>query len=102
MAHGLARDLGVQLAFVPVERDRMTAQVNEGYCDIIMSGTVITPERAQVVTFSAPYMDFTMAFVVKDHRLEEFSTWEALRHLKAPRIGVLNVPVRTSKQSPAS
>ena len=97
MAHGLARDLGVQLAFVPVERDRMTAQVNEGYCDIIMSGTVVTPERAQVVTFSAPYMDLTLAFVVKDHRLEEFSSRETLRHLKAPRIGVLNVPYYIDK-----
>jgi ABC-type amino acid transport substrate-binding protein len=97
MAHLLAHDLGVQLALVPVARDRMTEQVNEGYCDIIMSGTVITPERAQVVTFSAPYMDVTMAFVVKDYSLEEFSTWEALRHLKAPHIGVLNVPYYTSK-----
>jgi ABC-type amino acid transport substrate-binding protein len=97
MAHLLAHDLGVQLVFVPVARDRMTEQVNEGYCDIIMSGTVITPERAQEVTFSAPYMDITMAFVVKDYRLEEFSTWEALRHLKAPRIGVLNVPYYVSK-----
>jgi ABC-type amino acid transport substrate-binding protein len=97
MAHLLAQDLGVQLALVPVARDRMTEQVNEGYCDIIMSGTVITPERAQEVTFSAPYMDMTMAFVVKDYRLEEFSTWEALHRLKAPRIGVLNVPYYVSK-----
>jgi Na+/H+-dicarboxylate symporter/ABC-type amino acid transport substrate-binding protein len=97
MAHTLAQDLGVQLAFVPVVRDRMPEQVNEGYCDIIMSGTVITPDRAQEVTFSASYMDITMAFVVKDHRREEFSTWEALRHLKAPRIGVLNVPYYVNK-----
>ena len=97
MAHILARDLGVQLAFVPVERDRMTEQVNEGYCDIIMSGTVITPERAQAVAFSAPYMDVTLAFVVKDHRLEEFSSREALRHLKAPRLGVPNLPYYINK-----
>ena len=97
MAHILARDLGVQLAFVPAERDRMTEQVNEGYCDIIMSGTVITPERAQAVAFSAPYMDVTLAFVVKDHRLEEFSSREALRHLKAPRLGVPNLPYYINK-----
>jgi Na+/H+-dicarboxylate symporter/ABC-type amino acid transport substrate-binding protein len=92
MAHLLARDLGVELAFVPVMRDRMTEQVNEGYCDIIMSGTVVTPERALEVAFSVPYTDATLAFVVKDHRLEEFSSREAIRRLKAPRIGVLNVP----------
>ena len=97
MAHLLARDLGVQLAFVPVMRDRMAEQVNAGYCDIIMSGTVITPERAQVVTFSAPYTDATLAFVVPDHRLEDFSSRDTLRHLKAPRIGVLNVPYYVDK-----
>ena len=97
MAHLLARDLGVPLAFVPVMRDRMTEQVNEGSCDIVMSGTVITPERALGAAFSAPYMDMTLAFVVKDHHLEEFSSREALRHLQAPRIGVLNVPYDVDK-----
>jgi ABC-type amino acid transport substrate-binding protein len=97
MAHLLARDLGVQLAFVPVQRDRMSEQVNEGYCDIVMSGTVVTPERAQEVTFSVPYTDATLAFVVPDHRLEEFSSRDAIRHLKAPRIGVLNVPYYVDK-----
>jgi Na+/H+-dicarboxylate symporter/ABC-type amino acid transport substrate-binding protein len=97
MAHMLARDLGVELAFVPVVRDRMAEQVNEGYCDIIMSGTVVTPERALEVAFSAPYMDATAAFVVKDYRLEEFSSRDAIRRLKAPRIGVLNVPYYVDK-----
>jgi ABC-type amino acid transport substrate-binding protein len=97
MAHLLARDLGVELALVPVRRDRMTEQVNEGYCDIVMSGTVVTPERAQVGAFSAPYMDATLAFVVKDHRLEEFSSRDAIRSLQAPRIGVLNVPYYADK-----
>jgi Na+/H+-dicarboxylate symporter/ABC-type amino acid transport substrate-binding protein len=97
MAHLLAQDLGVQLAFVPVMRDRMTEQVNEGYCDIVMSGTVVTPERALEVAFSVPYMDATLAFVVPDHRQEEFSSREAIRRLKAPRIGVLNVPYYVNK-----
>ena len=65
MAHLLAQDLGVQLAFVPVMRDRMTEQVNEGYCDIVMSGMVVTPERALEVAFSVPYTDATAAFVVQ-------------------------------------
>jgi Na+/H+-dicarboxylate symporter/ABC-type amino acid transport substrate-binding protein len=97
MAHLLARDLGVELAFVPVMRDRMTAQVNAGYCDIVMSGTVVTPERALEVAFSVPYTDATVAFVVPDHRLEEFSSRDAIRRLQAPRIGVLNVPYYVDK-----
>jgi ABC-type amino acid transport substrate-binding protein len=97
MAHLLARDLGVELAFVPVTRDRATEQVNAGYCDIIMAGMVVTPERALEVTFSVPYMDATAAFVVPDHRLEEFSSREAIQRLQAPRIGVLNVPYYVDK-----
>jgi ABC-type amino acid transport substrate-binding protein len=75
----------------------MAEQVNTGYCDIVMSGVVVTPERAQEVTFSAPYTDATLAFVVPDYRMEEFSSRDTLRHLKAPRIGVLNVPYYVDK-----
>lgn len=97
MAHTLARDLGVGLEFVPIARDRMAEQVNAGYCDIIMSGVPVTPERALVMGFSAPYLEQTVAFVVKDHRRETFSSREAVRHLKAPRIGVPNLPYYIDK-----
>ena len=92
MAHTLARELGVHLALVPVTRDGMIAQLNEGYCDIVMSGVAVTPEWAQGGAFSAPYMDLTGAFIVKDHRREEFSSRAALRRLQAPRIGILDAP----------
>ena len=97
MAHTLARDLGVQLEFVPIERARMAEQINAEYCDLIMSGVVATPERALDMGFSAPYLEQTVAVVVKDHRREEFSSREAIRRLKAPRIGVPNVPYYIDK-----
>ena len=97
MAHTLARDLGVGLEFVPLVQEQMVEQVNSGYCDLIMSGVPITPEWAQVMTFSAPYLKLTVAFVVKDHRREEFSSREVVRRLKAPRIGVPNLPYYIDK-----
>ena len=97
MAHTLAQDLGVQLEFMPIERERMAEQVNAGDCDLIMSGVVVTPERALVMGFSAPYLEQTVAFLVKDHRREEFSSREAVRQLKAPRIGVPNLPYYIEK-----
>ena len=36
-------------------------------------------------------MDQTLAFIVKDHRRGEFSSRDAIRRLKKPRIAVLNV-----------
>ena len=97
MAHTLARDMGIKLAFVPIVRDQMAEQLKEGYCDIIMSGVVATPERAYTMAFSASYLDQTVALIVKDHRREDFSSREAIHRLKAPRIGVPNVPYYIDK-----
>ena len=44
------------------------------------------------MAFSAPYLDQTIALIVKDHRREEFSSRAAIRQLEAPRIGVPNIP----------
>ena len=92
LAHILARSLGVSLEFVPVDRAEMFERLNEGYYDIVMSGIVVTPERAESVRLSAPYMDMTLAFVVRDHRRGEFSSREALHKLIAPKLGILDVP----------
>jgi len=89
MAHILARSLGVSLEFVPVERFKISQQLNAGYCDIVMSGIVVTPERAEAASLSTPYMEATVALVVQDHRRSEFSSREALQKLKAPKLAVL-------------
>jgi Na+/H+-dicarboxylate symporter/ABC-type amino acid transport substrate-binding protein len=92
MAHILAGSLGVSLEFVPVDRSKMFQQLNEGYCDIVMSGIVVTPERAEAVRLSAPYLEVTLALVVEDYRRTEFSSREALQKLKAPKLAILDVP----------
>lgn len=97
MAYILARDLGLALEFVPIERDQMASQLNVGACDLIMSGVAVTPERAQQMAFTQSYLNQTMAFLVKDHRREDFNRREAIQGLKSPRIGVLNVPYYTDK-----
>jgi Na+/H+-dicarboxylate symporter len=90
MAYALARELDVKVEFIPVRRDIMAEQLHRDEYDIVMAPVAITPERAQSMAFSVSYMDQTMAFVVKDHRRQEFSSWEAIRRLKAPLIGILN------------
>jgi ABC-type amino acid transport substrate-binding protein len=62
-----------------------------------MSGVVATPQRAYTMTFSASYLDETLALIVKDYRREEFSSREAIHRLKALRLGVLNVPYYIEK-----
>ena len=87
--HGL-RHIGLE--FVPLERAKLAAQLNAGYCDIIMSGMAYTPQRGGHMAVTVPYTSSTLGFVVKDHRREDFNRLEAVRSLKAPRIGVPNVP----------
>ena len=97
MAHALARDLDVKLEFVPVELENMSQPLNEGYCDIVMSGITVTPKRLQQMSLSQSYMENTLAFIVRDHRRHEFSSAEALKKLDAPRIGIINVPYFIAK-----
>ena len=92
MAHILASSLGVSLEFVPVDRTHLFQQLNERYCDIVMSGIVVTPERAEAASLSTPYMEETFAFVVQDHRRSEFISREARQKLKAPKLAILDVP----------
>jgi Na+/H+-dicarboxylate symporter/ABC-type amino acid transport substrate-binding protein len=98
MAHLLARDLGVALELVPIERGpQMAVQLQTGYCDIVMAAVAVTPERAHAMAFSTSYMDQTLAFIVKDHRRQEFSSRDAVRRLTAPRLGVPDVPYYINK-----
>ena len=59
LAHRLAREMGVTLAFVPVDRQTMAAQLADGYCDLVMSGVVVTTDRAREILFSDSYLDET-------------------------------------------
>jgi ABC-type amino acid transport substrate-binding protein len=42
--------------------------------------------------FSEPYLDETLAFIVKDHLREEFSTWANIRDLGSMRVKAPNLP----------
>lgn len=92
MAFELAGELGVQPEFVPVDQQAMSGAVARGYCDLIMSGVAITTERTADTLFSSAYLDETIAFVVADHRRDQFASWEEVRQQGRLRIGVPNVP----------
>lgn len=99
MAHALARDLNVKLELVPIKADKIAAQLDSGYCDIVMSGLPITPHLAQRMAFSAPYLDATVAFIVKDHRREAFNSRAAVRRFNGEgwRIAVPDIPYYLTK-----
>jgi len=92
MAHRLAGELEARLEFVPFVFAEVAQRLNSGYCDIVMSGFGITTKRAQEMAFSTPYLEGTLAFMVRDHRRGDFNSREAVQGLDAPRIAVPNLP----------
>jgi Na+/H+-dicarboxylate symporter len=96
MAHSLARGLGVTLEFVPLETTFALGGVAEaldsGYCDIVMRGTAIHLKGVTTIAFSRPYLEFSIGFLVADHRREEFERSEDVVERRELRIAMPDVP----------
>ena len=105
MAQLLARDLGVKIDFIEMENLTVLSRLlATGRIDLAMTGTVVTPERAVEMLFSAPYLDETLAFVVKDQLREEFSSWATIRDLGAFPVTIPDLPYyvdRVKTRAPA-
>jgi ABC-type amino acid transport substrate-binding protein len=89
MAHELALTLGTTLEFVPVDLAEIRARMGEGCCDLMMSGVVITAERAEELVFSIPYVEEHLSFLTADHERASFASQESIRDLPRLRLGVL-------------
>ena len=55
----------------------------EGTCDAVISGTTITPDRAAIVRFSRPYLEFNQSIVVNRRLTPHISSTADLRGLTA-------------------
>ena len=88
MAQLLAREMNVKLEFFPFEFDTMAAQLDARQVDLIMAGVAVTTPRLEEMTFSAPYMEGTMAFIVPDHRRNEFAGSLAVKSISRLKIGI--------------
>jgi ABC-type amino acid transport substrate-binding protein len=93
MAQQLARDLSVKVEFVEMEDlTTLSRLLATGRLDLAMTGVPVTPERAGEMLFSEPYLDETLAFVVKDQLREEFSSWARIGALGAFAVMVPDSP----------
>jgi ABC-type amino acid transport substrate-binding protein len=93
MAQILGRDIGVKVEFVELpDFSVLRPLLADGRVDLAMGGVVVTPERAGEMLFSQPYLDETLAFVVKDHLRGNFSTWGEIRELGSFPVAIPNSP----------
>jgi Na+/H+-dicarboxylate symporter len=90
MAKLLAEDLGVSITFVPFQFETLSVQLRRGDFDLGMSGIVMTPTRLLRMSLTEGYIDSTIAFLVKDHRRDEFSSAASLARLKSVSVAVVN------------
>lgn len=92
LAHSLALGLGVTLEFVPVAQS-FTEDLNpeilaSGYCDILMSRSVISMDGIEGIVYSNPYLDLNLGFVVLDERRSEFADRRNLENREGLRIAI--------------
>lgn len=89
MAHLLATELRVRLGLRQIERGPdLIARLEDGSCDLVVSGVVTTPETASQVRQSLPVTMQTLAFVVLDERRDEMTTWDEIGRRNQLRVGV--------------
>jgi ABC-type amino acid transport substrate-binding protein len=79
MANVLARDLDVSLEFVETTREDVDEHLASGACDIVMSGFLVSLNRARRLTLSHPYEDERLGFLVADYDRSRFASLDALR-----------------------
>ena len=95
MAYLLARQLRVKLEFVPFRFRTLHDQLERGDFDVAMSGIGMAPRRLLQSRFSDPYLTSAVAFIVRDHRREEFAQRVEEREFAGIRIGIARISDET-------
>lgn len=62
----IAKDLGVEANFIPVEAASRVEYAATGKVDIVLANFTVTPERAKKVDFCLPYMKVALGVVSPD------------------------------------
>ena len=89
MALILANELNVDAEFVPFQYDTLAHQLNRGEFDIAMSGISMSTSRIEALNFSDPYLELTVALIVRDHRRNEFLNLESIRKIEGLTVAIV-------------
>ena len=71
------------LSYTDEDFNGIFAGLAQGTCDAVISGTTITPERAAIVRFSRPYLEFNQGIAVNRRLTPGVTTTADLRGLTA-------------------
>ncbi|MBL4799135.1 MAG: cation:dicarboxylase symporter family transporter [Oleispira sp.] len=82
MASMLAKDLGVEVEFIPFRKTKMAEALDNGFFDIAMSGLAMSIKQMQTVNYTAPVVELNRALVMPDHKLKQFKDLENIKTMK--------------------
>lgn len=85
VAEEVCKRMGVELVKQPINWETKETDLDVGKCDCIWNGMSVSPERAEKMNLSDPYMNNAMVFVVKGD-----STVTSMDDLKTAKIAVQN------------
>lgn len=85
VAEEVCKRMGVELVKQPINWETKETDLDVGKCDCIWNGMSVSPERAEKMNLSDPYMKNAMVFVVKGD-----STVTSMDDLKTAKIAVQN------------
>ena len=68
-AERIAKDLGVKVEYVPVEPAARVEVLETGKVDLVLANFTVTPERAEKVDFTLPYMKVALGIVSPESAL---------------------------------
>src|SRR5262249_11501486 len=71
------------LAYTGDDFNGIFAELAQNKCDVVISGTTITPERAALVRFSRPYLKFNQGIAINRRLTPDVTSTEGLRGLTA-------------------
>ena len=85
VAEEVCKRMGVELVKQPINWETKETDLEVGKCDCIWNGMSVSPERAEKMNLSDPYMKNAMVFVVKSDSLVT-----SMDDLKTAKIAVQN------------
>ncbi len=93
VANALCAEVRVKCDFIEVPWDRLAGALSNGVGDVILAGPRLTPENAEVMDFTRPYLRALGVFAVRREGLIREATGQAMA---GRRIGVVKNTVHAA------
>jgi len=93
MMYALARDLNVDIVFIPFKWYNLVNDIQANKFDIAISGIYVTDQRLQEVYFTKPYMKSPIAFAAPKSSIRDYLDANTIATMKNLTIASLHDPV---------